>query len=60
MGLFSRGSDPEGFYTGDAPASVPGMDGAAPSAYQPGAAPVPPAPVDPSHGPPVRDKTRSR
>lgn len=34
MGLFRRKKDAEGFYTGDAPASAPGLDGAAPSAYQ--------------------------
>ncbi len=50
MGLFSRRSDPEGFYTGDAPASVPGMDGAAPSAYQSQPATASPAPVDPGYG----------
>lgn len=32
MGLFRRSRD-DGFYTGDAPASVPGADGAGPSAY---------------------------
>jgi hypothetical protein len=34
MGLFSRKRDAQGLYTGDAPVSAPGVDGAAPGAYQ--------------------------
>lgn len=57
--MFGRKKDAEGFYTGDAPASAPGFDGAEPTAYtgmpgvqqtpgqvggaQPGAAQVDPA-----------------
>ncbi|HET8590250.1 MAG TPA: hypothetical protein VFM01_11510 [Nakamurella sp.] len=33
MGLFSRKRDAVGLYTGDAPVSAPGVDGAAPTAY---------------------------
>ena len=50
MGLFSRRSEPEGFYTGDAPASMPGIDGASPSAYQSRPVASAPSPADPRYG----------
>ena len=57
MGLFSRKRDAQGLYTGDAPVSAPGVDGAAPGAYQgvmwgadsEGSFQTPPGPGSPSY-----------